>query len=256
MIDSARQLAHFERMHDRYVEHYYDTWSMRYRHEFIFPLLWKDLDLNDKDVVEMACGSGQNSIAVLEEFPRARLRGYDISPSACADYRSNVGFPAEQADLTKPADFSHKCDAAFIIGGLHHCIADLEQTLKNAASMLKHDGVFIMLEPNAEFFLESIRKVWYRLDKSFDSETEHALEHDDLYRMASRYFETHDLTYFGGPGYFGILNSMILRVPISLKPVVSPPLMAAERLWNRIPGRQFHNVFLGRWVRNEVPVAF
>ena len=254
MDASLRQQAHYERIHDIYEQHYYDAWSMRYRAQFIFPLLWKHLDLNDKTVAELACGSGHNSLAILENYPRVKLIGYDISPSACREYQRNVGFPAHHLDLTKPFEPSEPADVAFIIGGLHHCVADLNQTLRNVARILKPGGTFIMLEPNSQFFLEALRNLWYRLDKSFDAETEHALNHDEIFEYVGQYFRCQDLTYFGGPAYFGVLNSMILRVPLRLKPLISPPLMVAERLWNRLPGRSMHNVFLGRWVRNDTPV--
>jgi hypothetical protein len=71
--------------------------------------------------------------------------------------------------------------------------------------------------------------------------------------MGGDCFDCRDLTYFGGPGYFGILNSMILRIPLAVKPIISPPLMVAERVWNHLPGRAMHNVFLARWNRTEAP---
>ena len=80
------------------------------------------------------------------------------------------------------------------------------------------------------------------------------MNHDAIFKYVESYFHCRDLDYFGGPAYFGVLNSMILRIPLWLKPLVSPPLMAAERLWNRLPGRSAHNVFLGRWVRNDTPL--
>lgn len=255
MVASVRQQAHYEQIHDIYERHYYDDWSMRYRGEFIFPLLWKNLDLNDKSVAELASGSGHNSLALADQFPRIRLTGYDISPSACREYQRNVGRPAHHMDLTKPFEPTELVDAAFIIGGLHHCVADLGQTLRNVAGLLKPGGIFIMLEPNSQFFLEAVRNVWYRLDKSFDAETEHALNHDDIFKLVEQYFRCEDLHYFGGPAFFGVLNSMILRIPLWSKPVLSPPLMVAERLWNRLPGRSYHNVFLGRWIRTDTPIA-
>ena len=254
MLASERQIAHFEKVHDDYVAHYYDAWSMRYREEFIFPFISSGQDLNDKRVAELACGSGYNSLALRQRFPGVRLTGFDISPSACADYARNLGAPATQVDLTRPIDVAERFDLAFVIGGLHHCVADLDQTLRNVAKILEPGGVFVMLEPNEQFFLEGLRKIWYRFDGSFDAATEHALNHDDLLKSAERYFRCTDVTYFGGPGYFGVLNSMILRIPLKAKPVVSPALIALERYWNRLPGRRMHNVFLGRWQRNEQPV--
>lgn len=256
MADGARQIVQFEKIHDQYVEHYYDDWSMRYREEFIFPLITQGLDLNNKTVAELACGSGYNSLALRNKFPEASLFGFDISPSACADYERNTGSAAFQYDLTRPIQIDQKFHLAFVIGGLHHCIADLDQTLLNVAKILVPGGKFVMLEPNAQFFLEALRKLWYRFDDSFDAETEHALNHDEILKSAERYFSCADLRYFGGPAYFGVLNSMILGIPLKAKPVISPALIFMERYWNKIPGRRFHNVFLGRWERNRRPAGF
>jgi SAM-dependent methyltransferase len=248
---SVRQKAHFETIHDEYEAHYYDPWSLRYRDEFILPFIWEKQGLNALRVAELACGSGHNSLALRNRFPEMKVTGFDISPSACDSYESRLGTPAVQVDLTKPFDFEAVYDLAFVVGGLHHCVADLDQTLANVARMLKPGGSFVMLEPNALFFLEGLRSLWYRLDSSFDAATEHALFHDDLLASASEYFTCTDTRYFGGPGYFVILNSMILRIPPKVKPYLSPPLIEVERYWNRIPGRRFHNVFLARWRRNE-----
>lgn len=255
MKDSARQKQHYTKIHRIYEEHYYDRWSMRYRDKFIYPLIWQGLDLNGLTVAELACGSGHNSQALLARFPQARFVGFDISPSACSAYRDKLGFPALEVDLTKPIEVEERFDMAFVVGGLHHCVVDLDQTLKNVAKILKPGGTFVMLEPNARFFLEAVRQVWYRADGSFDSETEHALDHDVLLRQATPFFHPHSLDYFGGPAFFGVLNSMILRIPLWLKPLLSPPLMAAESLWNRMPGRVLHNVFLARWKRTATAPA-
>ncbi len=252
---SARQRDHYEQIHDIYERHYYDDTSMLYREEFIFRLLCRDLDLNGKRVAELASGSGHNSLSLMARYPDIDLIGFDISPSACNEYRRSTGFPCHELDLTKPAEISEQVDMAFIIGGLHHCVADLPQTLANAAKLVKPGGMFIMQEPNSQFFLEAVRKAWYRVDASFDAETEHALNHDELMQMGGGKFECRDLTYFGGPGYFGILNSMILRIPLAVKPVLAPPLMIAERIWNRLPGRAMHNVFLARWDRTDAPAG-
>jgi len=248
---SERQGIHFEKIHDRYEAHYYDACSGRYREEFIFPFIANGLDLNNKRVVELASGSGYNSLALRNQFPQVKLTGFDISPSACLDYEHNLDAPAIQADLTKPITVREKFDFAFVIGGLHHCISDLDITLMNVARLLVPGGVFVMLEPNSLFFLEGLRKLWYRLDSAFDAPTEHALDHDELLKSASQYFTCANVTYFGGPAYFGVLNSMILRIPLWAKPLLSPTLMVMERYWNRIPSRRMHNVFLAKWERNS-----
>ena len=245
---SLRQKDHYERILVDYDAHLFDKWSMRYRDEFIFSPMWDDLDLNGKHIADLACGSGFNSISLRERFPRARVVGFDISPSACAAYQQNTGFPARECDLTQPMGAVPDFDVAMVIGGLHHCVADLPQTLRNIASMLTSGGLFMMLEPSSEFFLETVRKFWYRHDSTFDHASEHALRHDELLAMNGS-FALLDIRYFGGPAYLGVLNSIVLRIPLASKRFVSPPLIAAERLWNRLPGRKMFNAFLARWRR-------
>ena len=128
-------------------------------------------------------------------------------------------------------------------------MVDLETTLANVAAMLKPGGHFLMLEPNSRHLLEGVRRLWYRLDASFDHATEHALDHEALVAAGRGAFEVERVRYFGGPAYFLILNSMILRVPLGAKPWLAPPATLAERLWNHLPGAHWHNVFLARWRR-------
>jgi SAM-dependent methyltransferase len=151
-------------------------------------------------------------------------------------------------DSTKPMHPVAKFDAAMVIGGLHHCVADLPQTLRNVVAMLKPGGIFMMLEPNSIFFLEAVRNLWYRHDPSFDAPNEHALCHDETLKLIEE-FSLRDVRYFGGPAYFGVLNSMILRIPLAAKRYTSPPLMIAERRWNHLPWATMHNVFHARWNR-------
>ena len=53
--------------------------------------MYESENLDEKDIAEIACGSGYNSLAILKIFPKANLNGYDISPPACNDYQKIVG---------------------------------------------------------------------------------------------------------------------------------------------------------------------
>jgi len=100
---SLRQKDHYERILTAYDSHYYDKWSIRYRDEFIFGPMWDRFDLNNKFIA-------------------------DLAPSACVNYRRNTGFAARECDLTMPMELVAEFDAAMVVGGLHHCVADLGQT--------------------------------------------------------------------------------------------------------------------------------
>lgn len=249
-IDSARQKEHYEAIHDRYEAHYYDPTAMRYRRTFFYDWLLRNIDLNGKLVADLACGSGHNSLLLREKFPAVQTVGYDISAKACEAYRAFTGSEAHEIDLTKPADLSTHYDAVIIIGGLHHCVGNLNATLTNIASMLKSGGQFIMVEPNQLYFLEALRKWWYRRDIYFDADTEHALDHDAVFEIAKDKFKCQDIRYIGGPAYFMVLNSLLFRLPTALKPYIAPPLFLLEWLYNAImPAPQSFPLFLAKWQR-------
>ena len=122
-------------------------------------------------------------------------------------YKEKLGFPSYEVDLTKNYNSDLKFDAAIVIGGLHHCISDIETTINNIGKLIKKDGYFLMMEPNANYFLEPIRKIWYKNDKYFESDTENALEHDKILNIGKDHFKLVDVQYCGGLAYFLIFNS-------------------------------------------------
>jgi SAM-dependent methyltransferase len=240
-------------MHDAYAAHYYDASSLQYRREFILkPLLaLAGSEFGACRLVEVASGSGYNSLILEECFPGISLTGIDISPSACADYRALTGQPAYEIDMTKPlvAQLGQPFDVAMVIGGLHHCLADLSGTLRNLAKLVRPGGLLLMMEPNRRYVLEGVRRLWYRFDRSFDAANEGALDHDEIAGRGMPWFEVVDVRYGGGPAFFLIQNSMITRVPLSWKPGLVRVLFPLERLNARIPFRFVHAFFVAVWQR-------
>src|SRR5262245_9363042 len=136
-----RQQSHFETLHSLYERHQYDPAVMEYRRRFIYQPMFDGLDLNGARAVELCSGSGHNSLYLKEKFPGLSVTGVDISRAACADYESRVGAPCMLLDLTKPGEkISDTFDIAFVVGGLHHCVANLEAVFSNVAAMLKPGG--------------------------------------------------------------------------------------------------------------------
>jgi SAM-dependent methyltransferase len=244
-----RQKQHYEAIHDAYEDHYYDEASMAYRRRFYYEPMFAGLDLGDADVVDLASGSGHNSVEVLRRWPSARPTGVDISDAACAAYRRRVGRPAIQADLTKGVAVPTRFDVAMIFGGLHHCVYDLDGALRTVATLLKPGGLFLMLEPNRSFVLEGLRRLWYRHDAYFDASTEASLDHDVLARQAAGLFMPLDVRYLGGPGYFLIAQSLVFRMPKRVKNLLAPGLITADAVYNRLPGRLGYPYFIARWKR-------
>jgi SAM-dependent methyltransferase len=250
-----RQKAHYETIHDEYEAHYYDAWSMAYRERFFFGPLLKGLDLNGQRLLDVASGSGFNTLLMRRHFPGLDAVGVDISDAACTAYTKTTGFPAVQADLTAPVLWNQSFDVALVIGGLHHCVSNLPQTLANLAAALRPGGVLLMAEPSADCWLESIRKLWYRQDRYFDAPTEHALSHRALLAQAEEWFTADDVWFIGGPAYFAILNSLVLRVPLAAKPLIGRLTFPLESLFNALNSRAAAPVFVAKWTRLPLPAS-
>jgi ubiquinone/menaquinone biosynthesis C-methylase UbiE len=214
--------------------------------------LIEGIELNGKLLADLACGSGHNTLLLQEHFPSLRAEGFDISGDACRAYEKYTGFPAHELDLTKPESVrgqEGRFDAALVIGGLHHCVADLPATIDNVARLLRPGAHFMMFEPNAAYALETLRNVWYKNDKMFDAETERALTHDELVRLAGNRFETDFVEHLGGPAYFVVLNSLVFRIPKSVKRRIAGPAMALESMWNKATVPRTSAYFIARWRR-------
>ena len=227
---SDRQAGHYDRILSDYDRHYYDGPSTAYRERFIIGPLVEGLDMAGWAVADLACGSGATSLSLRRRFPGVVLTGFDISPRACQTYETQVERPCHTLDLTKNFEGPQRFDAAIIMGGLHHCIADLETVLANIARLLKPGAPFLMFEPNREYVLQFARDLWYRADRYFDAATEDGLAHGDLLRRADGAFAAQRVRYFGGPAFFLVYNSLVFR-------------------YNHLPGKRLFASFTAIWRR-------
>jgi SAM-dependent methyltransferase len=249
MTLSNPQAAHYDAIIDEYDRHYYDHYSSIYRERFILEPLLGGVDLRGKRVADVACGSGATSLYLARAFEGIQLTGFDVSASACERYRRTVGRPAFEVDLTEAFDRTERFDAAIMMGGLHHCAANVSGALRAIASLLQPGGLLLMFEPNRDYVLEGLRRFWYRHDRYFDATSESALSHDALLATGAGAFEVEQVQYFGGPAFFLVYNSLVFRIPHSIKAIVSPPLMAAETIFNAVPIRSLCSSFVARWTR-------
>jgi SAM-dependent methyltransferase len=240
------QAAHFARLHQQYMDAYYDDVSMAYRRSFINPLLFQDLDLNGKRVADIGCGGGANTKELLQLFPRANLVGFDIASEFVELYCRETGREAHCVDFTRPIGPEHEraFDCVLVIGGLHHMVRGLDVAMENAFRMLKPGGILIALEPSSRFLLEPVRKLWYRADPMFEADTEAAIDARSLVQNYASKFPQAKVVYMGGPAFFMLLQSMILRIPYGVKKAIARPCFAIERMWTHLPFPQLKNCFI------------
>ncbi len=248
---ASRQARHYDNIHDDYSRHYYDPTALRYRERFILDFLLKDIPLDGCRIADLACGDGYTSLSIKKRFPSAQIFGFDVSAAACRAYEQNVGAECFNIDITSNEVSSlpvgqSSFDAAMIVGGLHHCGDQVPRALANIAGLLVDGGYFLMMEPNRQFAGESLRRLWYRLDKYFKEDEETSFNHDSLLEEAHD-FEIDAVAHVGGPAYYLILNSMLFRLPTSIKPHIATVLFPLEESFNRLPFSPLFPAFLARW---------
>lgn len=247
MDQTARQKELFEGIHDIYSEATTDQFAEAYKQEFIYRPILAELR-GAKSLMELASGVGSASGWMRDHLPGLEISGCDISESAAREFTERHDRPCHVWDLTQPIAPQETYDAVLVMGGIHHLVADLPTAFANIARLLNPGGKLIMTEPNADFVLEPLRKLWYRLDTAhFDADNEHALSHPRLAADHGASFRPGSLRYIGGPAYFLLLQNWVLRIPNSTKKHLAPALMAGERLYHRLPGRLPFSTFLAVW---------
>jgi SAM-dependent methyltransferase len=241
------QAAHYEAIHAAYARHYFDPTALDYRRRFIIDPLFEGVDLSGHQVAEIACGSGYNSLLLKDRWPSIKIEGFDISSAACEDYRRLTGGQCHHVDLTGHVEVDARFDVAFVIGGLHHCVQALPVVIENVFRMLRPGGLFFLYEASADFALQGLRDYWYRRDPLFDYDTERALTHDQLLLAANGSFAEIRHHYAGGPAYFLVLSSLILRLPLASKCALKLITFPMERAWNAMGHRSFHPAIGAVW---------
>ena len=244
-----RQQALYDEIHDDYSRNLYDEWSMRYRDRFIHTPMFAGLDLNGKRFAELMCGDGPATDFARRQWPAVECHGYDISARACAAYSERTGFPADRCDIITTPLPAAGFDVIAVVGGLHHVVRDLAPVVRNIHQALTPGGMLVMMEPNRDYFLEWVRRIWYRFDKYFDETTEAALSYRAVRSRFDAEFEERCVAYGGGPAYFLVLMNMLFRIPGSWKSFYSPGLMQLERAWCAIPTAHAQAFFVAQWLK-------
>jgi SAM-dependent methyltransferase len=239
------QEAHYDKIAASYEAHYSDECSQQYRVRFIYDPMLEGVDLRGKTVLEGLCGSGQTTGYLLSRG--ARVTGLDISKEEIASFR--LRWPqceARAASILDSGFASDSFDCIVVVGGLHHLHPRLNDAVREIHRILKPGGHFCFAEPHSRALPDLVRRYWYRRDPLF-ANNEKAIDVDELKDQFSARFKFKRETYLGNIGYLLVLNSMVFRIPLSLKPVYTPVLMPLESVINRIQGKLFSCFVVTQW---------
>lgn len=239
------QKLHYERIAKDYDVHYNDEYSQRYMKKFVFDPMFKGIDVKNKSVLEAMCGGGQTTKYLLER--QAKVTGLDISPQQTSNFkRRHQSADVLCGSILNSGVESESFDVVTVVGGIHHMPPHTNESILEIHRMLKPGGYFCFMEPHSESVAEGFRRAWYKRDSLF-AENEAAVNMSEMHSNFERHFDFNHEHYLGNVGYLLVLNSMVFRVPIKLKPLYSPMLTSTETLLNKILGKPFSCFVVAQW---------
>ena len=247
---------HFDQILDEYRSQYHSRGATHYKHKLIYskivPLI-REKYPNGCDILEVACGSGENSFLLMKLLgDNYRFSGVDISGESVVAFNQLMGIgSAEIKNFMKSEDsWSSQFEVVLIMGGLHHMVKGLDVVFENINSAVKPRGILLFVEPNARF-MDVVRRWWYRHDRFFEEEHESALDERFLFNKYGGGWTQGYVNYFGFIGFFVILQSMILRTPKFLSRLLFRPLTQLDILCSNIFPRGWLAAYICSWEKQS-----
>jgi ubiquinone/menaquinone biosynthesis C-methylase UbiE len=244
-----KQAHHFDKITARYEAHYSDKYSQRYRFKFFNEPMLEGIDLTGMHVLEAMCGSGQTTDYLLSRG--ARVTGLDISSGLIASFKKK--WPRCDSVCASIFDTQIKdnaFDCVVVVGGLHHLQPQVHQAVDEIHRVLKPGGYFCFAEPHAGSLPDLARKLWYRHDVLFEK-NERAIDIDDLRTENASRFDFLRTRYLGNIAYLLVLNSLIFRIPLQLKRVYAPVVMAIESAASPFLTRRLSCFVVCQWRKKQ-----
>jgi len=239
------QRKHYDRIAEDYEAHYGDSCSREYRQRFIYQPMFDGMNLDGMKVLDAMCGSGHTTEYLLSRG--AHVTGLDISPAEINHFGARcpeaIGICRSLLDSQLDAD---SFDCVAVVGGLHHLHPHLDAAMREIHRVLKPGGYFCFMEPHAGSIPDVVRGFWYRFDNLF-SDNEAAI---DIARLQLEFSERFTFTrtrYEGNVAFLLVLNSLIFRLPLRLKPIYSPALMACEAAIGALQSKLTACFAIGQW---------
>jgi SAM-dependent methyltransferase len=229
------QKIHYERIGTAYASHYGDDCSRQYRERFIHQPMFAGLDLRGLNVLEAMCGNGQTTEFLLSQG--AKVTGLDISLTEIDSFKQRwPNCEAKCGSILDSGFASASFDCVTIVGGLHHMHPHLGEAVSEIHRILKAGGSFCFAEPYQGSLPDLVRSYWYKHDNLFAA-NEASIDMKSLKNDFATAFSFDSERYLGNVAYLLVLNSMVFRIPVRLKPLYTPIVMAGESLINRLTGK-------------------
>lgn len=140
-------------------------------------------------------------------------------------------------------------DCVVLVSGLHHLHPQVGKAMDEIWRILKPGGAFYFVEPHTGSLLDQVRTRWYRQDRRYFAESEYGLDLAQLKRDYHTRFSFLEEHYGGNLGYFAVLQSLILRIPLRLKPLYAPAALWLEERITPWQDSTWSAFVLGHWMK-------
>ena len=239
------QQEHYDRIAPEYEAHYSDPDSLEYRRRFIYEPMFEGLSLSGSKVLDAMCGSGQTTEYLLSLG--AHVTGLDIAHEVIERFKSQwTTSEAVRRSILDSGFPDDSFDCIAIVGGLHHMHPHLNETLREIHRVLKPGGYFCFMEPHEGSIPNIVRRFWYRHDRFFAA-NEAAIDLRSIEEEFHSQFHFKRVSYLGNVAFLLVFNSLIFRIPLSLKPHYAPLLMSIESRLRRLQGKLTSCFAIGQW---------
>jgi SAM-dependent methyltransferase len=239
------QKVHYDRIGTEYESHYGDRCSQQYRERFINQQMFAGIELSGMNVLEAMCGNGQTTEFLLSQG--AKVTGLDISPAEIDSFRRRwPDCNATCSSIIESGFESGSFDYVATVGGLHHLHPHLDDAVSEIHRILKAGGCFCFAEPYRGSLPDLVRSFWYKHDNLFAS-NEASIDMQALKKTFTTLFSFDREKYLGSVAYLLVLNSMVFRIPVRLKPLYSPVVMTGESFINKFLGKSLSCFVVCQW---------
>ena len=207
--------------------------------------MFAGIELAGTKVLDAMCGSGQLTPYLLGRG--ASVTGLDISSEEIGLFRKR--WPTCEAVCSSVLDSSldsESFDTIVVVGGLHHLHPSLNKAIAEFHRILRPGGFFCFAEPHSGSLPELFRRHWYKHDSLF-ADNEAGIDMKALKNEFGSGFTFKSEIYSGNLAYLLVLNSMVFRIPLSLKSYYTPALMALEPIINKVQGKLLSCFMVAQW---------
>ena len=141
----------FDKVHSGYDEYLNNQpFYKLIRDKYVLPFWFKE-DFHDKVVLDLGCGTGWASSAILQKA--SLLFNLDISSGNLKFTKKKLGIEKAiyvHADMKQLPFLKDKFDIVTCFGAMHH-IDNPAQVIKGIRHVLKKGGLFLGIEPNIRY---------------------------------------------------------------------------------------------------------